>query len=59
VWGRDDGQGRTQEQKKDLSGKVVRTLKAMLPAVDTISMNIGDFEKATYCNTTLIQNGEE
>ena len=51
-------EGRTQEQKKDLSDKVVRALKAMLPAVDIISMNIRDFEKATYCNTTLIENGE-
>ena len=52
-------EGRTQEQKKDLSDKVVRRLKAMLPTVEIISMNIRDFQKATYCNTMLIQDEEE
>jgi 5-carboxymethyl-2-hydroxymuconate isomerase len=47
-------EGRSQEQKRDLSDKVVRMLKAMLPTVEIISMNIRDFEKATYCNTTMI-----
>jgi 5-carboxymethyl-2-hydroxymuconate isomerase len=47
-------EGRSVEQKKNLSDKVVGTLKAMLPTVEIISMNIRDFEKATYCNATLI-----
>jgi 5-carboxymethyl-2-hydroxymuconate isomerase len=48
-------EGRTQDQKKALSEKVVRTLKGLLPAVDLISINIRDFEKATYCNTRIIE----
>jgi 5-carboxymethyl-2-hydroxymuconate isomerase len=51
-------EGRTQEQKKALSDKVVRTLKRLLPAVDLISMNIRDFEKATYSNLTMIEIGD-
>ena len=38
--------------------KVVRALKGLLPAVDIISMNIRDFEKATYCNATMIEIGD-
>ena len=45
-------------QKKALSEKVVRALKGLLPAVDVISMNIRDFEKATYCNATMIEIGD-
>jgi len=48
-------EGRTQEQKKALSEKVVRTLKRLLPAVDLISMNIRDFERATYCNAEMVE----
>ena len=44
-------EGRTTEQKGQFSKVVVRTLKRLLPTVDIISMNIRDFEKATYCNT--------
>jgi 5-carboxymethyl-2-hydroxymuconate isomerase len=52
-------EGRTQEQKKALSEKVVRALKRLLPAVDIISMNIREFEKATYCNAKLIEISDE
>ena len=48
-------EGRTQEQKKALSETVVSTLKRLLPAVQIISMNIRDFEKATYCNANMIE----
>jgi len=48
-------EGRTLEQKKALSEKVVRTLKQLLPGVDIISMNIREFEKATYCNARMIE----
>lgn len=48
-------EGRTQEQKKDLSARIVRTLKAMLPSVVIIAMNVREFEKATYCNVPMIQ----
>lgn len=40
-------EGRTQEQKANLSDTIVRTLKTLLPTVEIISMNIRDFEKAT------------
>jgi 5-carboxymethyl-2-hydroxymuconate isomerase len=52
-------EGRTAEQKKALSEKVIRTLKGLLPGVEIISMNVRDFEKATYCNATMIEPGEE
>ncbi len=48
-------EGRTTEQKKALSERVIRTLKELLPAVEIISMNIRDFEKATYCNAAMIE----
>lgn len=51
-------EGRTTEQKKSLSEKVVRALKALLPAVEIISMNVQDFEKATYCNATMVDIGD-
>jgi len=51
-------EGRTTEQKKALSEKVIRTLKELLPAVEIISMNIRDFEKATYCNAAMIGTGD-
>lgn len=50
-------EGRTTEQKKALSEKVVRALKGLLPAVEIISMNVRDFEKASYCNATMIEIG--
>ena len=49
-------EGRTQEQKRALSEKVVRTLKRLLPTVHIISMNIRDFEKASYCNATMVES---
>lgn len=47
-------EGRNTEQKKDLSDKIVGKLKPMFPNVPIISINIRDFEKATYCNKTMI-----
>ena len=52
-------EGRTTEQKKALSEKVIHALKELLPAVVIISMNIRDFEKATYCNAEMIEIGDE
>ncbi|GGK34397.1 hypothetical protein GCM10007962_31040 [Yeosuana aromativorans] len=43
-------QGRNTEQKANLSKQIVTELKAMFPEVPIISINIRDFEKATYCN---------
>ena len=47
-------QGRNTEQKADLSRKIVTRLKSMFPDVPVISMNVIDFEKATYCNKTMV-----
>jgi 5-carboxymethyl-2-hydroxymuconate isomerase len=50
-------EGRTTEQKRMLSDKVVRAIRAHLPAVEIISMNVREFEKATYCNVPMIEPG--
>ncbi|OIQ37257.1 MAG: 5-carboxymethyl-2-hydroxymuconate isomerase [Bacteroidetes bacterium MedPE-SWsnd-G1] len=47
-------EGRTDAQKADLSKRVVSKLKEMFPNVPIISMNIEDFEKASYCNKTMV-----
>lgn len=47
-------QGRNTEQKAALSKRIVTELKDMFPAVPIISINIRDFEKATYCNKSMI-----
>ncbi|MDP2561504.1 5-carboxymethyl-2-hydroxymuconate Delta-isomerase [Psychrobium sp. 1_MG-2023] len=47
-------QGRTTEQKADLSQRMVSKLAELFPDVDNISMNINDFEKATYCNKKML-----
>ena len=47
-------EGRSTSQKKKLSGQIVRDLKLMFPDVPVISINVRDFEKATYCNRSMI-----
>jgi 5-carboxymethyl-2-hydroxymuconate isomerase len=47
-------QGRTVEQRKALSMAVVKRLKELLPDVPVISMNVMEFEKATYTNRTTV-----
>ena len=47
-------EGRTTEQKTHLSRAIVATLVEMFPDVPTVSINIRDFEKATYMNRSLI-----
>lgn len=47
-------EGRTILQKKNLSKKIIIGLKLMFPDVLFISINIGDFEKATYCNKSMV-----
>lgn len=47
-------EGRTTDQKQKLSSSIVSELKHMFPEVPIISMNIRDFEKATYCNKVMI-----
>jgi 5-carboxymethyl-2-hydroxymuconate isomerase len=47
-------EGRPTSQKANLSKHVITKLKMMFPEVRIISMNISDFEKATYCNKWMI-----
>ena len=47
-------EGRSTEQKSDLSKKIISRLKSILPDVRLMSMNISDIEKATYCNKTMV-----
>lgn len=47
-------EGRTIAQKKNLSERIVSELKLMFPSVPIISINIRDFEKATYCNRSMV-----
>ncbi|HYG52959.1 MAG TPA: 5-carboxymethyl-2-hydroxymuconate Delta-isomerase [Flavobacteriales bacterium] len=48
-------EGRTTEQKAELSKNIIAKLKHMFPDVPVISMNIREFEKATYCNRNMIE----
>ena len=47
-------EGRDTEQKAELSKRIVSGLKMMFSEVPVISMNIRDFEKATYCNKDIV-----
>lgn len=47
-------EGRTIEQKADLSRKIIERLNQLLPEISILSMNVRDFEMATYCNKSLI-----
>ncbi len=47
-------EGRTTEQKADLSKKIIQHLNQLLPDVAILSINIREFEKATYCNKSLL-----
>ena len=49
-------EGRTVIQKSDLSKNIITELKLMFPKVPIISINIRDFEKATYCNKSMVKN---
>jgi len=46
--------GRTVSQKKNLSARIITELKSMFPNVPIISINIRNFEKATYCNKSMV-----
>jgi 5-carboxymethyl-2-hydroxymuconate isomerase len=43
-------QGRTVEQRADLSKRIVSELVDMFPTVGKIATNVAEFEKATYLN---------
>jgi len=47
-------EGRTNEQKSALSIAVVGELKTMFPDVPVISLNVMDFEKASYHNRETV-----
>jgi len=47
-------EGRTTKQKANLSKNIVTVLKTMFPNIPFIAINIRDFEKATYCNKSMI-----
>ena len=47
-------EGRTTEQKAALSRAIVARLAEMLPDVHAISINIREFERATYMNRNLL-----
>ena len=47
-------EGRTDAQKKGLSERIVSRLKQTFPEVPIISINVRDFEKASYVNRTMV-----
>ena len=47
-------EGRTVSQKKNLSERIITELKSMFSDVPIISINLRDFEKATYCNKSMV-----
>jgi 5-carboxymethyl-2-hydroxymuconate isomerase len=49
-------EGRTIEQKANLSRQIVTKLKEMFQGVPVISINLREFEKATYFNRNLLES---
>ena len=47
-------EGRTTEQKANLSKQIVTQLKFLFPTIPFIAINIRDFEKATYSNKDMV-----
>ncbi len=47
-------EGRSTAQKENLSRKIIERLNEMFPDVSILSINIREFEKATYSNKALI-----
>ena len=47
-------EGRSTEQKANLSQKIMERLNGMFPEISILSMNISEFEKTTYSNKALI-----
>jgi 5-carboxymethyl-2-hydroxymuconate isomerase len=46
-------EGRNAEQKADLSRRMIERLNEMFPDMAILSINISEFEKATYSNKDL------
>jgi len=47
-------EGRSQDQKAQLSRQIVKRLTSMFPELPFIAMNVNDFEKNTYCNKSML-----
>lgn len=47
-------EGRSVEQKANLSKKIIERLNQMFSDISILSINIREFEKATYSNKALI-----
>jgi 5-carboxymethyl-2-hydroxymuconate isomerase len=47
-------EGRSVEQKADLSRKIIERLNEMFPGISILSINIREFEQASYSNKALI-----
>jgi 5-carboxymethyl-2-hydroxymuconate isomerase len=47
-------EGRTTEQKANLSKQIIVQLNNLFPNISILSINISEFEKATYSNKALI-----
>ncbi|MEF9477233.1 5-carboxymethyl-2-hydroxymuconate Delta-isomerase [Chryseobacterium sp. 1B4] len=47
-------QGRTTDQKAGLSKQITSRLSELLPEISFLSVNISDFERATYSNKALL-----
>lgn len=47
-------EGRTAEQKANLSKVIVKRLTQLFPTIQNIAVNVREFEKATYCNKSMI-----
>jgi 5-carboxymethyl-2-hydroxymuconate isomerase len=47
-------EGRSNDQKANLSRKIIERLNKMFPEISILSMNIREFEFSSYCNKSLI-----
>jgi 5-carboxymethyl-2-hydroxymuconate isomerase len=47
-------EGRSMEQKANLSRQIVERLNQMFPDISILSINIREFEIDSYCNKSLI-----
>ena len=49
-------EGRSTEQKANLSQKIIERLNEMFPNISILSINIREFEKTTYNNKILVRH---
>lgn len=47
-------EGRSVDQKANLSRHIVSELVSWFPEVRNVAMNVAEFEKATYCNKAML-----